>query len=565
MGQLGEGMTAEQISENKPETGVFEKESFFKIFEKANSIAKGTELKPFLEQMLDLLIQISRAEGAISFLINKQTREWSDHILRGSLGKKILGNLVLNIDEALTWDAINQGSSTLIEASNSQVFSPLMAQNNKTLELKNILVLPIEFSTSPIGAIHLINVADPQVDLLTLIINQMSSQIEKIGIIEEGSHQKARMHSLVDILVRIGSTVDRDQLLAQIVESGRKLLDTESCSIFWSEEPGGDQYLHFASPVNSEKIKNVRVPAQKGIIGAVVSSGKSLLINDVKQDQRFYPEIDKLADFNTRSMVAVPIWEAATNIRQQEEQIRKYVIGGIEAINKKHGEFQKDDVDILELLAAEAATVLQVASLHSNASEMFFDLINALSSAIDAKDPYTKGHSQRVSAISMVIGKSLGLSPKELNHVRTGSLLHDLGKIGVPDHILNKPGKLTISEYEQVKRHTIIGESILSNIRLLENEVPALAQHHERIDGSGYPRGLVGSEISPIGRIVAVADVFDAMMTNRIYREARPVEKVLDYLGKNADLLFDGNMVSALQSEYRKGNIAANVEITRVS
>ena len=528
------------------------------ILEQANQIASVNSLDTLVNKMLDLMITVCGAQDGILYLFENDSENLNQQLLIGESGSSKINYKKLKMGKGSVWKAISIGSPILIEDLETN-------QDLREIDLKdlanlfNILLVPLIYSGNAIGLIQISNFRLPNIEVMPLLANRIASELDKIISIGEGLHQRDRLRSLVDILTRIGNTLDREQLLTQIVESGRKLLNSEACSLFLSEEPGGDQFLYFASPPQPKITPNVSIPAKKGIIGAVVSSGKSLLVNEVKSDPQFYPDIDNLTKFDTRTVIAVPIWETTLKIGQRQIKSKRQVIGVLEALNSSRGTFINDDVEILEMLAAEATTVLQLSDLYSNATEIFMDLINALSSAIDAKDPYTEGHSRRVSVFSVAIGKSLGLQPQELDHLQVGSLLHDLGKIGVPDDVLQKPGRLSKDEYEKVKQHTLIGEKILNNVRLLKEEIPALVEHHERLDGSGYPRGLKGKNISSMGKIVAVADVFDAMTSDRTYRKRKEVAEVLDYLRQNANVLFDSEVVMALVSEYQKGEISLEI------
>lgn len=175
-------------------------------------------------------------------------------------------------------------------------------------------------------------------------------------------------------------------------------------------------------------------------------------------------------------------------------------------------------------------------------------MIQALATAIDAKDPYTQGHSQRVSEFAVMIAREMGFNEAEINDLRIGSLFHDIGKIGIPDQILLKNGKLNDKEYEYMKQHPALGANILSQVKMLEASLPAILQHHERLDGSGYPAKLAGQQIAWMGRIVAVADVYDAMTSNRPYRAGFSPEDVIAYLNTQAGVQFDEDCVEALKS-----------------
>ena len=168
-----------------------------------------------------------------------------------------------------------------------------------------------------------------------------------------------------------------------------------------------------------------------------------------------------------------------------------------------------------------------------------FQAVEALADSIDAKDPYTNGHSRRVSRYSMLIGERSGMDASELEILRMEALLHDVGKIGVPDDILKKPGKLTDHEYEIIKGHTVTGSEILNEMELMPGAADVARHHHERYDGKGYPDGLAGEIVSDHARIVAVADAYDAMSSDRVYRKRLDKEVIIDEITKGRGKQFD--------------------------
>jgi HD-GYP domain-containing protein (c-di-GMP phosphodiesterase class II) len=183
-----------------------------------------------------------------------------------------------------------------------------------------------------------------------------------------------------------------------------------------------------------------------------------------------------------------------------------------------------------------------VAALEQSYSEV----LTALVTAVEAKDPYTKGHSEKVARLAVQLGERLGLPPERLRVLYQAGLLHDIGKIGVPDWILNKPGRLTPSEFAVVRGHPARSEEMIGKIPSLRSTLPGIRWHHERLDGSGYPDGTTGDAIPLDARILAVADVFDAMTSGRSYRSAQPEGAALIYLQHHAGTLFDGQCVQAL-------------------
>jgi HD-GYP domain-containing protein (c-di-GMP phosphodiesterase class II) len=186
--------------------------------------------------------------------------------------------------------------------------------------------------------------------------------------------------------------------------------------------------------------------------------------------------------------------------------------------------------------------------LYDSLHGLYMNTIKALAAAIDAKDAYTHGHSFRVAKYAILIGRQLGVTEEKLTDLEIAAYMHDLGKIGVSEAILGKAGRLTSQEFEEVKKHPLITDRILGAIHLPQHIVDAAVQHHERLDGHGYPLGLEGDSISEYARIIAVADVFDALTTTRFYREAMAVEAALTILCEGIDAKYDRKVVLALVS-----------------
>ena len=190
-----------------------------------------------------------------------------------------------------------------------------------------------------------------------------------------------------------------------------------------------------------------------------------------------------------------------------------------------------------------------------NIEEMSLQLMQMLSTTIEAKDEYTKGHSHRVAEYSVLIARELGWNEKELSNLKNAAHLHDIGKIAIPDTILNKPSKLSEEEFSIIKEHTIIGANILKNISLIDHVQEIVRNHHERYDGNGYPDGLKGKEIPLHARIVAVADSYDAMSSQRIYRNQLPSEKIIQELENNKGTQFDPKITDIFLKLLREDRI----------
>jgi hypothetical protein len=208
-------------------------------------------------------------------------------------------------------------------------------------------------------------------------------------------------------------------------------------------------------------------------------------------------------------------------------------------------DFRRADAALLLPFAALFELQIRGSRRYQALKELLVGLTRSLTAALDAKDSYTYGHSERVARIAVELGRELGLHEDELSDIYLAGLLHDIGKIGVPDSLLRKTGPLNPEEFEQIKQHVTIGHNILSDLRPLRNLLPGVLYHHERYDGKGYPEGLAGEEIPLLARILAVADSYDAMNTKRPYRDALPLPRVEETLEKGAEVQWDRRVIEA--------------------
>jgi HD-GYP domain-containing protein (c-di-GMP phosphodiesterase class II) len=187
--------------------------------------------------------------------------------------------------------------------------------------------------------------------------------------------------------------------------------------------------------------------------------------------------------------------------------------------------------------------------------QLFIDAIEMIAAAVDAKDPYTKGHSGRVSQYSVILARELGLPDDEIDKIRVSATLHDVGKIGIEDRVLKKPGVLTNEEFDIMKRHTIMGFEIVRQVKRLTEMLAGIRWHHESLNGRGYPDGLTGDELPLMVRIIAVADTFDAITTDRPYQAGREFPQALEILRKHAGSKYDPIVVDAMHAAYTKGEL----------
>jgi putative nucleotidyltransferase with HDIG domain len=253
-----------------------------------------------------------------------------------------------------------------------------------------------------------------------------------------------------------------------------------------------------------------------------------LLINELLAD----PNLFWLAE-HAHQLLAVPL--------QRQDQ----VLGCLFVLDKNLGDFDSVDSKLLNSIANESAIYLENSMLFADVHGLMMGLLHSLTSAVDAKDAYTCGHSERVALLSRHLAMEIGLSDADVEQIYMAGLLHDVGKIGVPESVLQKTGKLTPEEFDQMKKHPEIGARILADVKQIKAILPGVLHHHERYDGKGYPAGLSGTDIPLMGRIICLADCFDAMTSNRTYRRALPLEVALTEIRRCAGTQFDPGLAEA--------------------
>jgi putative nucleotidyltransferase with HDIG domain len=533
-----------------------ETSQLYKILTRANEIASNTELDDLLDQMLDLIIDVCGGGAGTLYLLDSDRNELEFKVIRGPHSDQSLIGKRIKTDMGIVGATMAQSQPLVIEDLNHD---PRWQKVSHSSELfRNAISIPMHLRKKPIGVVQVFNYLHTPIQIVQMLTTRMASEIEKAVLLEASKQRNTRLEALIDTIGIISSSLDRDHVLELIVRYARDLLHAEHASLFLVDEDAGDIVLQFST--NEPTGPALRVPRGKGIIGHTIETGDIIFVADAHEDKRHFTEAERYTGIITTSIIAVPLVTRTVQLGKGLGSVHTQIIGGLESINRVDGFFTREDAELLQTLASQAATVLQIAELYGNATELFLDTIQAMVASIDAKDPYTTGHSQRVSEFSVAIGRHMNLSEPDLHQLRIGALLHDIGKIGIPDAILGKPGHLNQEETATMREHPTIGANIMKNVRLLRDELPALAEHHEHIDGTGYPNGISGEQLSLFGRIVAVADVFDALTSIRPYRQPMEVEEVFHRMKQDSGTHFDDVCVQALIQAYLAGEIRIQTE-----
>jgi putative nucleotidyltransferase with HDIG domain len=274
-----------------------------------------------------------------------------------------------------------------------------------------------------------------------------------------------------------------------------------------------------------------------GLLKQVAQEKKIKMLEELGEE---YPE----SFFRIKNILIAPLIT-------KDKSIGAIAFGG----KKDKAHFTELDKKIIYAISAISSNILENIILYEELGGLFFDTVWSVVAAAESKDPYSAGHSRQVTNYAICIAKELGMDPEEIRKIKLAGLLHDIGKIKIKEEILTKPGRLTEKEYAVIKQHPEIGVNIIKKVSMLEDIFHGVREHHERWDGKGYPYGLKGEEISLIGRILAVADAFDAMTSNRAFRPKFSESHSIQELKKNSGTQFDPRIVDAFVRAYKRGFI----------
>lgn len=362
---------------------------------------------------------------------------------------------------------------------------------------------------------------------LSDVINTRIKQLQN-GMDYSLPTQTDPLVSLVKISRSITALTDIDELLKVIAEETRNAMQADRCTVFLWDKDSNELWSKVALGVGD---KEIRFPADKGLAGYVVQTGETVNITNAYSDSRFNPEVDKSTGYHTKTILCMPI------MNNNHE-----IIGAFQVLNKIDGVFTKNDEDLLIAIGGSASIALENAQLFDRQLQMyreqkllFESFIDTLATSVDARDKITAGHSKRVRLYSGLIADEIGMDAKDKSLLEKAATLHDIGKIGIRDSVLRKEGKLTDEEYKHIQEHVRITHNILNKLNMSPDFriiTEMASSHHEKWDGTGYYRHLKGDEITLGGRILAVADVFDAITSKRHYRDKMPIKNVLNIISE---------------------------------
>ena len=368
---------------------------------------------------------------------------------------------------------------------------------------------------------------------------------QKLKKYDKNQQRDAELAAVYKIHHAMGHAPDLEHLLPLILQLMAREVKGTSGSIMLMDDCS-DALVIYAS----RGIPDTKRPVFKkgeGIAGWVFEHRQPVIVDDMTSDPRFKNSASGSKE--KRHLISVPIFSGDVPI-------------GVINVERKLSAptFGTGELQMLAALARTSGVAIQYARFYHSMQTLYFNTIRALAVAIDAKDHYTRSHSENVRRYSLAITDRIGLKGHDREVIDQAAQLHDLGKIGIHDFVLSKPGPLTIKEWEEVKLHSLVGAEILEPFKYFDGVIGIVRLHHERYDGNGYPYGYKGEQIPVGARILAVADAFDAMISERPYRGAMSITQAIAELKKGSGSQFDPEIVNTLLQELEENPSLAVIQ-----
>ncbi|MFA5802156.1 MAG: HD domain-containing phosphohydrolase [Thermoleophilia bacterium] len=413
-----------------------------------------------------------------------------------------------------------------------------------TPDTQSALLLPLIAKDEAIGVVTLGEVrhwdrtpfSAKKIEFYQTLMNQAAVAIENAQLYEKTEWHVKELSAVHNMSQAFTSTLDYQEVISVVAQRVGNPIGAQFASVLLPDENGRNLNIVASYNLSAEYVwtinKKRRIPVGVGPLGMAFTKQVPFKVTNTQMDQNyeFWRHVASVQGYS--SLIALPLLSKGQSI------------GVICIYFAEPREFKQDEIELLTTASNEAAIAIENARIYENLEDAFVGTIRSLAETIDAKDTYTRGHSEQVSLYAEAIARGLGLEGDELQTIRYAGYLHDVGKIGIPDAILSKPGKLTVEEFGVIKKHPILSERILKPVNFPYPVQSIVRHHHERYDGKGYPDHLTGEEIPLGARILFVADAFEAMTSDRPYRKALTNQMALDELQRNMGTQFDERIVN---------------------
>jgi putative nucleotidyltransferase with HDIG domain len=500
------------------------------LYKVVKSLNSTLSLKEVLSKVLQYSTDLLEAKDGSVMILDEDTKLLRIFVSYG-IDEAEIKKTRIPIGEGIAGKVAKSGVSKLILKEERK-----SSQSNGKSDTESTLCVPLSVQGQIFGVINISgakenkNFTKKNLDLLEIIASSAAVAINNAKLYE-GLCKKVQEHAtLLYVGNAISSSLNPDTVLQEVLDKAIRLLDAQKGSLMLLDDETDELRIVNACGLSWEIIEYTRIKLGEGIAGRVAKEGDPLLLK--KGIKVANSHSDKTGE-ELASAISVPV------------KIKEKVIGVLNISDHvKRENFTNDHVGMLQMFATQAAIAIENSRLHRELKELFVGSVKALINAIEARDPYTKGHSIRVTHYSSKIAQAMKMKAEEVENIQYAALLHDIGKINVKDEILLKPGKLSDEERHAIEEHPNYGALIMKPVKAFQRILPFLYYHHEKYAGSGYPTQLKGDKIPVESRIIAVADSFDAMTSDRPYRRALTIEDALRELERNAGTQFDPNIVT---------------------
>ncbi|MEW6608203.1 MAG: HD domain-containing phosphohydrolase [bacterium] len=494
------------------------------------AIASTLDLEKLSHLIINTAASMLEADTAIIYLIDEEKDELVGEAIHNA-GHKHFEQSRIKIGVGLAgWVAKHKKPLLVYLGMNKPKFEKYLQSE----EITSCIAVPLKIREMLIGVFMLKrksgeNFTDDDVIVLDGLANQATIAIKDVKLYKAMEQKIAQLSVLSDITKAVVSTLNINEVLKLIVEATSRTMHTRMCSIKLLAKQ--KLILSASIGLSNSYLKKGEIEVDASIENAVIKDKKPISVSNIKTDARIKNPEYALKE-GIAAFLSAPL------------MVKDKILGVITIYSQKPYHYTEEEKEILITLASQSAIAIENASLFKTVKEGLLNTTKSLAEAIDAKDAYTRGHCDRVAQFAVSVAQKLGVSESKLENIYIAALLHDVGKIGVSENILHKPGGLTRDEFETIKNHPLLSVKILSPISFPWDILPAVRQHHERIDGAGYPDGLAGDEISLEARIIEVTDAYEAMISDRPYRKALSEEDAIVELKRCSGRQFDPKIVN---------------------
>ncbi|HNY12778.1 MAG TPA: GAF domain-containing protein [Candidatus Wallbacteria bacterium] len=517
-----------------------------------NSTLKHAEIFRLVMDALADLIEFSVG----SFFIEEDASNYKLNIIsQENLGSSSIDNvcsIVINAYGEMTKKTIPTENIS-IDYEVSEGYEDI---DIKMLQIKSFLVVPLVIKGQISGLLNVNATAEnafteDNMRTLSTFASQVAVAIENSRSYEQMEKKIKEMSMLFEVSRTLTSTLDLDNVLELIVSISAQLMEAKVAFLRLLDENTNELIVKASYGMPDNYFKTRKMAVNEGISGIVISTKEPVAIFNISES----PEVKDqsyLKSLGLVSILSVPLI------------VKDRAIGVISCFFKKHHHFSQSEITLLQTLASHASVAIENAKLYGDMQKNYTSTITALSAAIDAKDHYTHGHSKNVMEYSVAIAQQLKLTKDEIETIRFAGLLHDIGKIGISEVILQKKSSLTDDEFGVISNHPKLGMEIMNKVDFLKKISPLTYHHHEKYDGTGYPDHLKGDDIPLGARILNLADSFDVMTTSRTYKTAMSFENAIVEVERCSGTQFDPKVVDAFKNVIKKLKIkdmASNANI----